>query len=106
MQLIRECRPSSYIGFDAEGHPIFVERLGKLDGPRIEKEQISDESILKYHLREMEFMGEVFNKASRERGHTVDRVVSIMDAAGLTLSALTGWTTKVRPHKKNAKKKN
>jgi hypothetical protein len=96
VQLIRECRPSSYIGFDPEGHPVFVERLGKLDGARIEREQITDEQILKYHLREMEFMGEVFNKSSNDHGHTLDRVVSVMDAAGLTIGALTGYTTKVR----------
>lgn len=41
----------------AQGHPIFLERLGKLDGRRIEEEGLSDEDILAYHLREMEFMG-------------------------------------------------
>jgi hypothetical protein len=40
-------------------HPIFVERLGKLDGVRIEKEGIPDETILNYHLREMEYMAQV-----------------------------------------------
>lgn len=40
-------------------HPIFVERLGKLDGHRIEKEGVADETILAYHLREMEYMAQV-----------------------------------------------
>lgn len=40
-------------------HPIFLERLGKLDGVRIEKEGIPDETILNYHLREMEYMAQV-----------------------------------------------
>ena len=37
----------------------------------------------------------VFAEASRRAGRTVDRVVSIMDAAGLRLSQLTGFATRV-----------
>lgn len=40
-------------------HPIFVERLGKLDGKRMEKQGASDDLALSYHLREMEFMAQV-----------------------------------------------
>lgn len=40
-------------------HPIFVERLGKLDGKRMEREHVADDIILAYHLREMEFMAQV-----------------------------------------------
>jgi hypothetical protein len=40
-------------------HPIFVERLGHLDGKRMEREGASDDIILAYHLREMEFMSQV-----------------------------------------------
>lgn len=59
MQLIRECRPSSFIGFHRDGWPIFVERLGLLDAKRIEKEKLTEVQILSYHLREMEFMQQV-----------------------------------------------
>jgi len=38
----------------------------------------------------------VFSEASAAAGHTVDRVISIMDASGLTLSALTGFAQRVR----------
>ena len=38
----------------------------------------------------------VFAEASRRTGRTVDRVVSIMDAGGLTLGALTGFAQRVR----------
>lgn len=38
----------------------------------------------------------VFKEASAVAGHTIDRVVSIMDANGLTLSALTGFAQRVR----------
>lgn len=31
-------------------------------------------------------------------GHTIDRVVTVMDAAGLTFSMLTGYTQRVRRH--------
>jgi hypothetical protein len=40
-------------------HPIFLERLGHLDGKRMEREGASDDIILAYHLREMEFMSQV-----------------------------------------------
>ena len=40
----------------------------------------------------------VFAEASAAAGHTVDRVISIMDANGLTLSALTGFAQRVRRH--------
>jgi hypothetical protein len=40
-------------------HPIFLERLGKLDGVRIEREGVADDTILAYHLREMEYMSQV-----------------------------------------------
>lgn len=39
--------------------PVFVERLGKLNGKRMEKEGASDQLALSYHLREMEFMAQV-----------------------------------------------
>jgi hypothetical protein len=38
----------------------------------------------------------VFAEASRRAGRTVDRVVTIMDAAGLTLGMLTGFAQRVR----------
>lgn len=38
----------------------------------------------------------VFAEASAAAGHTVDRGVTVMDAAGLTLSALTGFAQRVR----------
>lgn len=44
---------------NAQGHPIFVERLGMLDAERIEREKLSEETILTYHQREMEFMAQV-----------------------------------------------
>ncbi|GBF91545.1 hypothetical protein Rsub_04285 [Raphidocelis subcapitata] len=94
--LVRECRPSSYIGFHREGFPIFVERLGMLDAERIEREKLTEEQLLSYHQREMEFMAQVvFVEASRRAGHTIDRVVSIMDAAGLTFSMLTGFAQRL-----------
>lgn len=40
-------------------HPVFFERLGKIDGKRMEKEGASNELALSYHLREMEFMSQV-----------------------------------------------
>lgn len=41
----------------------------------------------------------VFTEASAAAGHTVDRVISIMDADGLTLSKLTGFAQRVSPRK-------
>jgi hypothetical protein len=37
----------------------------------------------------------VFSEASAAAGHTIDRVISIMDADGLTLSKLTGFAQRV-----------
>ncbi|KAF8056433.1 SFH3 [Scenedesmus sp. PABB004] len=96
VSLVRACRPSSYIGHDRERRPVFVERLGKLDGKRMEREGVSDDVLLAYHLREMEFMAQVvLPEASAVAGHTVDRIVSIMDAQGLTLTALTGFAQRL-----------
>jgi hypothetical protein len=44
-------------------HPIFLERLGQLDGRRMQREGASDDVILAYHLREMEFMSQVSGSA-------------------------------------------
>ncbi|WIA15339.1 hypothetical protein OEZ85_002004 [Tetradesmus obliquus] len=94
--VVRQCRPSSYIGYDKEHHPIFLERLGQLDGRRMEREGATDDVILAYHLREMEFMSQVvLPEASAAAGHTQDRIVSIMDAAGLSLSSLTGFAQRL-----------
>lgn len=38
----------------------------------------------------------VFTEASRRAGRTIDRVVSIMDASGLTLAMLSGFAQRVR----------
>lgn len=37
----------------------------------------------------------VFTEASAAAGHTIDRVISIMDADGLTLSKLSGFAQRV-----------
>jgi hypothetical protein len=37
----------------------------------------------------------VLPEASAAAGHTLDRIVTIMDAAGLSLSALTGFAQRV-----------
>lgn len=93
---IRDCRPSSYVGFHREGYPIFIERLGMLNGDRIEQEGIAEEQILELHVREMEFMAEiVFAEASRRAGRTIDRGITIMDAQGLTFSMLTGFAQRL-----------
>jgi len=38
----------------------------------------------------------VFAEASKRKGHTIDQVMSIFDASGLTLGALTGFAQRVR----------
>ena len=42
-----------------QGRPVFVERLGLIDPIRIDKEGLTPEQLLSYHLREMEFMAQV-----------------------------------------------
>jgi hypothetical protein len=49
-------------------HPIFLERLGQLDGKRMEREGANDDIILAYHLREMEFMSQVRRAAGQQLG--------------------------------------
>lgn len=118
-----------------------MERLGLLDTTRLEAEGLGEDTVLRYHTREMEFMAQarlrggqgaacwrpgaaasgaptaevrrqaavrrsrtplpppprqvVLPEASRRAGRTVDRVVTIMDAAGLTFSMLTGFSQRV-----------
>lgn len=60
VDLARACRPSSYVGFHrARGLPIFVERLGCIDVALLERAGLPEETVLRYHLREMEFMTQV-----------------------------------------------
>jgi hypothetical protein len=53
------CRAACCLFCLPQHHPIFLERLGHLDGKRMEREGASDDVILAYHLREMEFMSQV-----------------------------------------------
>jgi hypothetical protein len=64
-------------------HPIFLERLGKLDGPRIEKEGVADDVILDYHLREMEYMAQVRGEVTT----AVGCLAAAAAAAALILAA-------------------
>lgn len=85
------CRPLC-----CQGHPIFVEKLGAINAKKIEELGLADTQLIAYHLREMEFMIQcVFNEASQREGHTVDQVVTIMDASGLKFGSLTGYVQKV-----------
>ena len=53
-----DCKPN-HASPPLQGYPIFVERLGLLDAVTIEREGLGEKDVLSYHLREMEFMGQV-----------------------------------------------
>lgn len=52
----------------------------------MEKQGVTEDDFIKYHIQEMEYMGRVLMREASERaGQTVDQVSMIMDLKGLTL---------------------
>jgi len=90
MEVIRQYRPSSYVGFDKQGRPVFVDRPGLINYDKIWEAGLTDDDILKFHISEMEYMGRIMlSEASRLKGHTVDSVTVIMDMSGLSMRHFT-----------------
>jgi len=90
MEVIRRYRPSSYVGFDKQGRPVFVDRPGIINYDKIWAAGLTDDDILRFHISEMEYMGRILlTQASKLKGHTVDSVTVIMDMSGLSMRHFT-----------------
>jgi len=90
MDAIRRHRPSSYVGFDKQGRPVFVDRPGVINLDKIWEAGCTDDDIWKLHVSEMEYMGRIVLKEASERtNHTVDSVTIIMDMSGLSMKHFT-----------------
>lgn len=88
--------PFSFHGADKQGHPLYIARYGKMDleafralweaGERIKEEHnLAVNGCVLFHLRAMEYLTKVvMGELSRQRGHVVDRILSVVDLTGFT----------------------
>lgn len=54
LSTIRKNKPASYIGFDRQHRPLYVDRVGMLNEPAIRAAGIEMDTLVKYHIQEME----------------------------------------------------
>jgi len=80
---VKAAYPHKYCGFDKEGRPVYVERVGVMDIESVMKD-ISVDDLTRYHILHWEFVHRVlFPKGSMETGKRVDQLVTIADLSGL-----------------------
>ncbi|KAJ1918705.1 hypothetical protein H4219_002427 [Mycoemilia scoparia] len=87
-------RTNQYFGggcwhkFDKEGHPVYIERIGRYSAKQIPKHCASSE-VLEMHYIFQEFLTQVLLKeCSKKAGHEIDKQVVIFDCTGLSLGML------------------
>jgi len=104
--VIRRCRPSSYVGFDRLGRPVFIDRVGLLDQPAMVAAGVTEDDYIAYHILEMEFFlrwmlpkasamkekaanGVVPPGPAGKSAFTVDTSMNVVDVSSLQLSMFT-----------------
>lgn len=85
---LKRCMPSSYHGFDKEGHPIHFEQTGRFRWGILK--HCSAEELVKIHILAQEYQSRVlFPRASAMKGYTVDKMANILDLKGLNIGVLS-----------------
>jgi hypothetical protein len=86
---IKDAYPHTFHGFDANGRPIYIERLGKIDTKKLSK-FVTTEQFADYHILHHEYLQRVLlPKASEKAGHPVKQFITICDLEGIGLSQLS-----------------
>ncbi|CAG9464620.1 unnamed protein product [Pedinophyceae sp. YPF-701] len=90
LKTIRENRPATYVGWDRTGQPVYVDRIGILNQPAMEKAGITSDDVVEFHIREMEFFTKhMLKDSSKKAGNTIETCCSVIDVTGLKLSMFT-----------------
>jgi len=86
---IKKYYPHQFQGYDEAGHPIYIERLGKIDIKNLGK-VVTLEEFAKYHIYHHEYIQRVLlPKATEKAGHTVKQFVTVCDVGGIGLGQLS-----------------
>ena len=78
--------PNDFLGTDAKGQPMFLERTGRVDAPRMAA-GLSNDEMLALYVESMEVKRRyLFPRLSREAGRRVDRLATVCDLRGLGMA--------------------
>eukprot|EP00210_Caulerpa_lentillifera_P000964 g931.t2 len=81
--------PQGYHKTDKEGHPVYIQHLGRVDMSKI-REITSEERMMKYHIQEYErCLDQIFPICSKLVGKQIDKSFAIMDVKGVGFYHLT-----------------
>lgn len=70
-----------------EGRPVYIQRLGKIDVNALDKVTTQDRQLRQFVLEYEKFLTERLPACSRAVGHPVETSCTIMDLAGVSISA-------------------
>lgn len=87
--LFRTFVPHAYHGFDKDGRPLYIEKVGAVDYDTAFR-YLDEEDFMRHHLYQMELQIERCKDGSQKIGHTVDNSCMIIDLAGLSMSHRRG----------------
>lgn len=83
VELMKTEYPHFFYGFDKEGRPIYIERLGKMNVKKFLQHTTIDE-FTSYHICYWEYLQRVvYPRASARTGKKISKVVTIVDLSGL-----------------------